>query len=177
MRNRVLRNAPHVQFSLAMLLTLIASLTVTGCGGGGGGSVTPTTPTSDPTLATVTGIVTDTTAAATPISGAVVSVAGTTLKATTGTDGKFSIINVPVGAVGVAVLTPSVNSYYGTVLYGASGSQKQYNTQVCPISVTTQASKNGTSPVPYALELYPAGVNNPPPPPIGSVDPSTGCPL
>lgn len=174
MRNRVLRNAPHVQFSLVMLLTLITTLIVAGCGGGTGS--VPTVPTSDPNLATVTGIITDTTASSTPVQGALVTVAGTSLKATTGADGRFAITNVPVGAVGINVVTPSLTSYYSVVLYGPSGSQKQYNTSACPIALTTQASKNGTSPLPYPLQLYPAGINNPPPPPIGSVNPSTGCP-
>lgn len=176
MRKRVLRNVPHVRLSLVMLLTLFASFTMTGCGGGSS-SNNNSGPVSDPTLATVTGIVTDTTASGTPVQGAVVSIAGTSLKATTGADGKFAIINVPIGVVGVAILTPSASTYYGTVLYGASGSQKQFDTQVCPLGLATQPSSKGTSPLPYAAQLYPAGAGNPPPPPIGAVNPTTGCPL
>ena len=118
MRKRVLWNAPHVRLSfrisLAMFMTMIVSLAVTGCGGGGGGTPKPPggviigIPKGDPNLATITGIVTDTTASATPIAGAIVKVAGTALQGVSGTNGKFAIINVPVQAVG---LTPTIELF------------------------------------------------------------------
>ena len=177
MRKRVLGNVPHVRLSLVMLMALLASLAVAGCGGGGGGGTpgpTPT-PTGSKSLATVTGTVTDTTAAATPISGAVVSIAGTSLKATTGADGKFSIINVPVGAVGIKVLTPSVSQYYPTVSYGTAP-VKLYDTDKCPIPVSTQVSAKGPTTIPYTLQLYPATSASPPPPPYTGATDANGCP-
>jgi hypothetical protein len=179
MRKRVLGNVPHVRLSLVMLLALLASLAVVGCGGGGGGgtpTTTPTVPVGSKTLATVTGIVTDSTAAAAPISGAVVSIAGTGLKATTGADGKFAIVNVPVGTVGVKVLTPSVSLFYPTVLYGTSP-VKLYDTDNCPIPIVTQISAKGPSTIPFPLQLFPATSASPPPPPFTGATGANGCPL
>ena len=184
MRKRVLGNVPHVRLSLVMLMALLASLAVAGCGGGGGGGTTGGTttggttgvPKGNPALATVTGTVTDTTAAQTPISGAVVSIAGTSLTATTGANGKFAIINVPVGTVGIKVLTPSVTEYYPTVSYGTSP-VKLYDTSSCPIPLTTQKSALGITALPYPLQLFPATSASPPPPPYTGATGANGCPL
>ena len=185
MRKRVLWNAPHVRLSfrisLAMFMTMIVSLAVTGCGGGGGGTLKPPggviigIPKGDPNLATITGIVTDTTASATPIAGAIVKVAGTALQGVSGTNGKFAIINVPVQAVGLTVVTPSVATYYGAVVYGT----KQYDDSVsCPIPVTgLQKSAIGPVTLPNSFKLYPAGSNPPYPPYTGPTNPANGCPL
>lgn len=178
MRKRAQRNIPHVQLTLALLMTLMASLVLAGCGGGGGGGTptppNPTTPTSSATLATVTGIVTDTTAAATPVAGATVSLVGTSLTTKTGTDGKFVFYNAPVGTVRIAVLTPNPAVYYGDVEYQG----KEYNSQMCPITITTIASgRNGTvSPLPASLQLFPnSAAGGPPAPPLTSID-ANGCP-
>ena len=174
MRNRVLWNAPHVRISL-IVMALTALLALTGCGGGGGGTVTPTPsgPASNANLAIVTGKVTDTTAAATPISGAVVSIAGTSLKATTLADGTFSIINVPVGTVGISVLTPDVTKYQGTVVFKGL----QYDSQLCPITLVTIASGTAKTPTPLAanLQLYPNSAGNGPPAPPAT-NTVNGCP-
>ena len=184
MRKRVLWNVPHVRIShrisLAMLLTLIVSLAVTGCGGGGtptpvNGGSSQGVPKGNPNLATIVGTVTDTTAAATPIAGAIVKVAGTSLQTTTGANGKFAIINVPVQAIGITVITPSVATYYGAVVYGT----KQYDdTVACPIPVTgLQKSAIGPVTLPNTFKLYPSGSNPPYPPYTGPTTPGTGCPL
>ena len=173
MRKSVLWNLSHVRVALALLFALAGSLTINGCGGGGGGSSTTTTTgsTGDPTKATVTGIVRDTTTTAAPIVGATVSIAGTSLSAKTGADGKFSIINAPVGSVSLIVTSPDPTVYYGTVLYNT----KLYNDPAkCPIAVTTHASSAGTSNA-GTLQLYPAGTNPPAPPYTGTVD-ANGCP-
>ncbi len=179
MRKSVLWNLSHVRLSLALLLALMGSLAINGCGGGGGssnnntggntGGTTGTT--GDPTKATITGTVTDTTTSAGPVVGATVSVSGTSFSTKTGADGKFTIINAPVGTVGVIVTTPDPNAYYGVVLYNS----KLYGDPAkCPIGLTTQASSKGTSPV-GTVQLYPGGTNPPPPPYVGALD-ANGCP-
>ncbi len=173
MRKRAQRNLPHVRITLALLMTLMAALVFAGCGGGGSGPSTPvvTTPTSSATLATVTGTVTDTTAAATPIAGAAVQIVGTNLATTSAANGTFVILNVPVGTVRVAVVQPAGGQYGGYVLYQG----KQYDTQLCPLTVTTTASGTGhtASPLPASIQLFP-NVNGPPPPPATGAN---GCPL
>lgn len=177
MRKRAQRNFLHVRITLALLMTLMASLVFAGCGGGGGGG-TPTPkptpgPVSSPTLATVSGTVTDTTAAATPIAGASVQIVGTNLTATTAANGTFVILNVPVGTVRVAVVTPSPQQYSAYVIYQG----KEYDTQLCPLTLTTVASGNGktqiSSPFPATIQLFPTTNSPPPPPNLGS----NGCPL
>ncbi len=170
MRKSVLWNLPHVRLSFALLFALMGSLSISGCGGGGGGSPTPKPPqttTGDPTKAAITGVVVDTTTSAAPVVGATVSVAGTSLSAKTGADGKFSIINAPVGTVGLIVTSPDPTVYYNVVLYH-SNIYNDFST--CPLSVTTQASSKGTSSA-GTIQLFPSGTNPPPPPYTG-----VGCP-
>lgn len=176
MRKRAQRNLPHVRITLALLMTLMASLVFAGCGGGGGGG-TPTPkppapgPVSSATLATVSGTVTDTTAAATPVAGATVQIVGTNLTATTAANGTFVILNVPVGTVKIAVVTPNAVQYSPYVYYQGG----EYDTQMCPITVTTVASgaTHIASPLPAAIQLFSTGSSPPPPP---AFNPATGCP-
>ena len=168
MRKSVLWNLPRVRLSFALLFALMGSLAISGCGGGGGSSTPNPTPINgDPTKAAITGIVVDTTTSAAPIVGATVSVAGTSLSAKTGADGKFSIINAPVGTVGLIITSPDPTVYYNVVLYHSN----IYNdSSVCPLSVTTQASSKGASSA-GTIQLFPSGTNPPPPPYTG-----VGCP-
>ena len=176
MRKRAQRNIPHVQLTLALLMALMASLVLAGCGGGGGGTPTPTpnpNPVSSSNLATVTGVVTDTTAAATPVVGATVSLVGTSQTKTTDVNGKFVFINAPVGTVRVSVTAPAGGSYQGIVVYQG----KEYDTSLCPITLTTIASgTNGTtSPLPASLQLFPnSTAGGPPAPPSYGAN---GCPI
>lgn len=166
MRKSVLWNLPHVRLSLALVFALMGSLAISGCGGGGSSNPNPTpkpTNTGDPTKAAITGTVVDTTTAAAPVVGAVITVAGTNLSAKTDASGKFSIINAPVGSVGLIVTVPDATVYYTILVYNS----KIYNdTSQCPLSVSTQASSKGTSPA-GTIRLYPANLPPPPPPPAG----------
>ena len=175
MRKRAQRNTLYVQLTLASLMALMASLVLAGCGGGGSSTPTPvgpTTPTSSATLATITGKVTDTTAAATPIAGATVQVVGASLTTTTAADGTFTIYNAPVGTIRISVVTPNPTQYYGYVQYQG----KEYDTSLCPLTVTTIASgtSHTTSPLPAPVQLFPNNATGgPPAPPAYGAN---GCP-
>ena len=177
MRKSVLWNLSHVRLSFALLLALMGSLAIYGCGGGGGSS-NPGGTTSSTTGHDRRSDQSDHHRhgdghhdAAGPVVGATVSMSGTSLSTKTGADGKFTIINAPVGTVGVIVTTPDPNAYYGVVLYNS----KLYGDPAkCPIGLTTQASSKGTSPV-GTVQLYPGGTNPPPPPYVGALD-ANGCP-
>ena len=168
MRNRVLWNSPRVRFSLFVILTLIVSLVVSGCGGGSGGNViVPPPPVGN--LATVSGIVRDNTTAV--VANALVTIinpAGRNLQARTASDGTFSIFNVPLATTHFLVNTPDASKFYDVVQYL---SVTPYDTDpnrgggACKLPLPTLVA--GQNNLPGTVIMFSAA-SGPPPPPAGT---------
>lgn len=172
MRKSVLWNSPHVRFSLAMLLALMIALAMAGCGGGGGGGGGNNNGNGNgnggggnPSLATVTGQVTD--LAGNAVSGANVSVIGlpSGQSVKTGSDGRFSIFNVPLsGFTQFVVTSPDPTLYFNTVMY----LNNQYDTDPsraggqCKMPLPTPLHA-GANALPGTVQMF--SQNSPPPPP------------
>jgi hypothetical protein len=187
MRKSVLWKHIHVRLSLAVCIALAASLAFAGCGGGGGsssnnngsgsgsgnnGSGSGTgggTPNSS--LAVVSGIVQDTNGS--PVLGATVSIVGTTpaLAASTGSDGKFQINNVPLNAAFFQVTSPTLTKYYNSGTYNGNRYSFGTDSQACTVPLPTLTAGADPLPAPIVLDI---GGTNPPPPP--ALNPPVGCP-
>jgi hypothetical protein len=161
MRKSVLWNGFHVRLSLAIGIALLVSLMIAGCGGGGGSSSGGGGGTTTPSLAIVSGTVQDDNG--NNVTGATVSIVGTSLAASSGSNGKFQINNVPLTAKTFQVTVPTSYFTIGTI----SGVNYQFNPTTTPCSITLptlQASSAGTTVLP-TVTLYPSGGTSPPPSP------------
>lgn len=183
MRNRVLWNSPRVRFPLYMVLLLtIAVSGLSGCGSGGGGSSGGTGGGGiggggiggggnvNPNLATINGRVTDNTGAAVRSARITVfnpngSVAAT---ATSGSDGSFSVFNVPLNANRFLVNTPDPSQYYDVVQYlGGRPYDTSPNRSGGPCLLPLPPLNAGANTLPGTVIIY--SVNSgPPPPPTGN---------
>jgi hypothetical protein len=182
MRNRVLWNSPQVRFPLCLVLLLVMAVAgLSGCGGGGGGGNNNGGNNgggnngggnNNPNLATVSGRVTDNTGTA--VSGARVtvfaangSVAGT---GNSGTDGSFSVFNVPLTANKFVVNTPNATLYFDVVQYsGGRPYDTNPNRVGGPCLLPLPALTAGANALPANVIMY--SVNSGPPPP-----PAATCP-
>lgn len=182
MRKRSLWNSPRI--SLSLMLVLLVSLVIAGCGGGGGsssggsnsgggnnsggGGVTPNT-------SIVSGRVVDNVGTGNGVNGAKVTIVGTSLSTTTASDGSFQIRNVPLTAKQFVVTTPDVAVYPNIITYLGN----YYNTDPgraggqCLLPLPTLANGQ-TVTLPGNVLMYniAASSNNggsapPPPPPSG----------
>lgn len=165
MRKSVLLSLPGIRAYLLLPVALGAAIAIAGCGGGGSSSSSTPGPIGNPNLANITGLVTDT--SGNPVSGASIAVPGTSLSATSGTDGKFTIYSVPLASAGFTVTAPSGGGYYNIALYNSL----QYDLTVpCPLPLPKPLTAGADS-IPGSVELYPTS-SPPPPPPTNGV----GCP-
>lgn len=170
MRNWALRKSPHFRCSPVLLIVLLLSLALTGCGGGGGGGNPGG---GNPggggaTTATVTGRVVSHSDGTTGVGGVTIQVAGTNITATTETDptgthtGNFQLLNVPVSATGITInTTPAGFTSYAYVLSTVYG----YDPTTGAHCVLPLPSLTGGGSKAFGQFIQLVTASDPPPPP------------
>lgn len=164
MRNQTENSRWTVRILLALALCI--AVATAGCGGGGGGNSGNGNGgngggvTQDPNLAIVKGQLTS---GGQPVVGAIVT-AGGRMSAPTGSNGSFTVNNVPPGTTGFTITIPTGAGYSNSVSYGNATYDTTNKNNPLPLGGTLTAG--GTLTLTNGIMVFPSSnVNNPPPPP------------
>lgn len=163
MRNRVFRTSPNGRSPLILFALLALPPLLGGCGGGGGGGGGGNPP--PPNVASVKGRIVDLAGKAVP--GAMVTLLPGGQKATTASDGSFSILNIALNnpPTQFVVNSPDLSKYFNFVLYGG----KLYETDPARIGgqckLPLPALQGGDNALPADPQMYSSQSGPPPPPP------------
>lgn len=126
------------RWACAPLLAVMTAGLLAGCGGGGGGTIpiTPVPGPTQPSTASITGVLQDK-ATGTLLSGRTVTVQGTGLAGVTDGNGAFSIANVPLSSVTLVIIDAAGASdgFYSVDVSQVSGNPR--NLGVIQLAVST----------------------------------------